>query len=123
MDLVVRNARLSDRDPARTFDIGIERGRIAAIEPNLNAAAPSFDAQGRLACPGLIETHIHIDKSRIIDRCAPQERSKLSPVLGVAPLKPAMTVEDVWIRVAVWTVVILLSATAVAFLVSGGWSA
>ena len=35
----------------------------------------------------------------------------------------AMTVEDVWIRLAVWTVVIVLSATAVAFLVSGGWSA
>jgi cytosine deaminase len=100
MDLVVRNARLFDRDPGRTFDIGIERGRIAAIEPNLNAAAPSFDAQGRLACPGLIETHIHIDKSRIIDRCTPQERSKLSPVLGVAPLKPAMTVEDVRSRAA-----------------------
>jgi len=35
----------------------------------------------------------------------------------------AMTVEDLWIRVAVWTVVIVLSAAAVAFLVSGGWSA
>jgi hypothetical protein len=34
-----------------------------------------------------------------------------------------MTVEDVWIRVAVWTVVFVLSAAAVAFLVSGGWSA
>jgi hypothetical protein len=36
----------------------------------------------------------------------------------------AMTVEDVWIRVAVWIVVIVLSAAAaMAFLVSGGWSA
>ena len=35
----------------------------------------------------------------------------------------AMTVEDVWISVAVWTVVIVLAATAVAFLVSWGWSA
>jgi hypothetical protein len=34
----------------------------------------------------------------------------------------AMTVEDVWIRVAVWTVVIVLSATAAAFLISGVWS-
>ena len=32
----------------------------------------------------------------------------------------AMTVEDVWIRVAVWIVVIVLSAAAVAFLVSDG---
>jgi cytosine deaminase len=100
MDLVIRNARLFDRDPELLCDIGIEAGRIARIGPDLDANAPSFDAQGRLACPGLIETHIHIDKSRIIDRCAPQERSKLSPVLGVAPLKPAMTVEDVRERAA-----------------------
>ncbi len=100
MDLVIRNARLFDRDPQSPCDIGIEDGRIVAIETRLNAAGPSFDAQGRLACPGLIETHIHIDKSRIIDRCAPQERSALSPILGVAPLKPAMTVEDVRERAA-----------------------
>src|SRR5687768_9620313 len=100
MDLVIRNARLSDRDPELICDIGIAAGRIVAVQPNLSATAASFDAQGRLACPGLIETHIHIDKSRIIDRCAPQERSKLSPVLGVAPLKASMTVEDVRSRAA-----------------------
>jgi cytosine deaminase len=99
MDLVIRNARLFDRSADGPLDIGIEGGRIAAIGRGL-AAAQSFDAQGRLACPGLIESHIHIDKSRIIDRCAPQERSKLSPVLGVAPLKPAMTVQDVHDRAA-----------------------
>jgi hypothetical protein len=35
----------------------------------------------------------------------------------------AMTVEEVWMRVAVLTVVIALSAAAAAFLVSGGWFA
>lgn len=100
MDLVIRNARLYDRTAEGPLDIGIDGGRIAAIGRNLGAAAQSFDVQGRLACPGLIETHIHIDKSRIIDRCAPQERAKLSPVLGVAPLKPAMTVQDVHDRAA-----------------------
>jgi len=100
MDFVVRNARLSDRPGDGPLDIGIANGRIAAVERGLAAQAPGFDAGGRLACPGLIETHIHLDKSRIIDRCAPQERSKLSPVKGVTPLKPAMTVEDVRARAA-----------------------
>ena len=100
MELVIRNARLYDRSPEELLDIGIDGGRIVAIGRNLGDAAQSFDAQGRLACPGLIESHIHIDKSRIIDRCAPQERSKLSPVIGVAPLKPSMTVEDVHERAA-----------------------
>jgi cytosine deaminase len=101
MDLIIRNARLSDRsrdDPP--VDIGIQNGRIAAIDPGLAADAEVYDARGRLACPGLIETHIHIDKSRIIDRCAPQEHRTLSPVVGVTPLKKGMTVEDVYGRAA-----------------------
>ena len=99
VDLIIRNARLSDRagDP---LDIGIADGRIAAIAPAIAADAPVYDAQGRLACPGLIETHIHLDKARIIERCAPQERRTLSPVKGVTPLKAAMTVEDVRARAA-----------------------
>lgn len=99
MDLIIRNVRLAGR-PNDLLDIGIARGRIAAIEPGLSADADIYDAKGRLACPGLIETHIHLDKSRIIDRCAPQERAKLSPVIGVPPLKKDMTVEDVHARAA-----------------------
>ena len=97
LDLIVRNARPGG---GAAVDIGIENGRIAAIAPRLTAEAPSFDAKGRLACPGLIETHIHLDKSRIIDRCAPQERRTLSPVLSVAPIKKSMSIEDVRLRAA-----------------------
>jgi cytosine deaminase len=97
MDLVIRNARLSGR-PAEPLDIGIANGRIAAIGRAIAADAPAYDANGLLACPGLIESHIHLDKSRIIERCAPQERAKLSPVFGVTPVKQAMTVEDVHAR-------------------------
>jgi len=100
MDLIIRNARLSDRPSDGPLDIGIARGRIAAIEHGLSADAEVYDAGGHLVCPGLIETHIHLDKSRIIDRCAPQERSQLSPVKGVTPLKESMTVEDVRLRAA-----------------------
>ena len=78
MELIIRNARLSDRLSDGPLDIGIERGRIVAIERGISAVADVYDAKGHLVCPGLIETHIHLDKSRIIDRCAPQERSQLS---------------------------------------------
>ena len=98
MDLVIRNARLSDRPSDGVLDIGVKQGRIAAIARGIVADAEVYDAKGYLACPGLIETHIHLDKSRIMDRCAPQERSQLSPVKGVAPLKKSMSVEDVRIR-------------------------
>jgi cytosine deaminase len=100
MDLVIRNARIADRANDAPMHIGIDMGRIVAIEPHLDADAATYDAEGRLASPGLIESHIHLDKSRIIDRCAPQERAALSPVKGVTPLKSAMTVEDVRARAA-----------------------
>ena len=99
LDLIIRNVRLSSA-PAEPMDIGISGGRIAAIEHHIGADAKSYDAQGLLACPGLIESHIHLDKSRIIDRCAPQERKTLSPVFGVTPIKKQMTVEDVHARAA-----------------------
>jgi cytosine deaminase len=100
MDLVIRNARLPDGNAPEPLDIGIASGRIVALERAIAADAPSYDAHGRLACAGLIETHIHLDKSRIIDRCTPQPRAALSPVKGVTPLKPAMTVEDIRQRAA-----------------------
>ena len=100
MDLVIKNARLVTAPDAPPVDIGVTSGRITTIRPNLTADAKSYDAGSRLVCAGLVETHIHLDKSRIIDRCAPQERSQLSPVKGVTPLKRSMTVEDVRARAA-----------------------
>ena len=73
MDLIIRNARLADRPADGALDIGVEKGRIVAIERGLAAEGKVYDAGGRLACPGLIETHIHLDKSRIIE--LPRRRS------------------------------------------------
>jgi cytosine deaminase len=98
MDLIIRNARLADRSCDELSDVGVGNGRIVAIERGLVAEAEVYDAEGRLACPGLIESHIHLDKSRIIDRCAPQKRAELSPIKGVAPLKKSMTAEDIRVR-------------------------
>jgi cytosine/creatinine deaminase len=97
MDLIIRNARLAGQSDD-LMDIGIAEGRCVTVEPGLSAEAEVYDAEGRLACSGFIESHIHLDKSRIIDRCAPQERAMLSPIKGVAPLKKSMTVEDIRAR-------------------------
>jgi cytosine/adenosine deaminase-related metal-dependent hydrolase len=53
-----------------------------------------YDAGGRVACGGLIETHIHLDKSRIIDRAPPETGRKISPMKQVAVLKSGFTIED-----------------------------
>lgn len=94
LDYVVRSARVGER----TVDIGFEKGRIAAMEPAISADAPSYDAGGCLASAGLIETHIHLDKSRIIDRCQPEAGRNAMTVKRVAQVKSTFTVEDVYTR-------------------------
>ena len=98
MDLIVRNANLVNRLADGPLDIAVEDGRIAAIGKALAGEAQQYDAGGRLVCAGLIETHIHLDKSRIIGRCPLPEGRRVNPVTAVKPLKPAMTVEDVYTR-------------------------
>jgi cytosine deaminase len=97
MDLIVGNVRRVTA-PEEIVDIAVADGRIAAIGRGLATDGESYDAGGRLACAGLIETHIHLDKSRIIDRCPLPEGRRVNPVTTVAPLKPAMTVEDIYAR-------------------------
>src|SRR5260221_5799154 len=98
LDLVIRNARLPDSTDGRLVDIGFEAGRIAAIEARIDADAPTHDAEGCLCCGGLIETHIHLDKSRIIDRCTPETERGANAVKRVAAAKLTFTVEDVHAR-------------------------
>src|SRR6266487_6378852 len=98
LDFVIRNGRLPDAAGDRLIDIGFSKDRIAAIESNIISEAPSYDAEGCLCCGGLIETHIHLDKSRIIDRCAPETERSANAVKRVAAVKKTFTVEDVHAR-------------------------
>ncbi|HEX2940934.1 MAG TPA: amidohydrolase family protein, partial [Rhodopila sp.] len=98
MDLVIRNARLADNPEQPPVDIAVQGGRIAAMGPGLAADGPSYDAQGHLACGGLIETHIHLDKTRIIDRCPPEDGRNANAVPRVAAVKQTFTEEDVYRR-------------------------
>ena len=94
MDLIVRNARLSDGD-GLLVDIGVEKGRIAAIERTLSAEGEEVDAGGRLVSPGFVETHIHLDKSCIVDRCQASRGDLEEAITEVARAKAAFTAEDV----------------------------
>ena len=98
MDLIIRNARVMG---APEIDIGIAGGRIVAIEHGLSTGGPVYDAEGKLACAGLIETHIHLDKSRIIDRCPPENGRNANAVQRVAAVKHTFTEEDVYQRASV----------------------
>lgn len=98
MELIVRNARLSGAPEDPPVDIAVDAGRIIAIEPHISAEAPEFDAEGLLVCPGFVETHIHLDKSCIIDRCPPEGGRQANAVPRVAAVKPTFSIEDVYAR-------------------------
>jgi cytosine deaminase len=98
-DLIVRNARIAGAaGDAPLNDIGVQDGRIAAIEAGLAADGEELDAGGCLVSPGLIETHIHLDKSRILDRSSPSPNRGMDHMKRVAAAKPSFTVEDVYAR-------------------------
>ncbi|MGO7048341.1 amidohydrolase family protein [Rhizobium johnstonii] len=59
-DLIVRNANLPDG--RKSIDIGIQGGKIIAVEHNLQAQAQGeIDASGRLVSPPFVDPHFHMD--------------------------------------------------------------
>ncbi|MER3556357.1 MAG: cytosine deaminase [Meiothermus sp.] len=58
MDLVIKDARLAGREGL--VDIGLEGGRIAALESGLRGGE-EISAEGNLVSPSFYEIHIHLD--------------------------------------------------------------
>lgn len=94
VDLLINNVCV--RDDAPLVDIAIEGGRIAAMEPGIDASADEqIDAQGRAAIPGLIEVHLHLDKA-LLHRRLPARFGTLDEAIRVTGiLKSKQEREDV----------------------------
>ncbi len=95
MDLILRNAQIAGREGTPPVDIGIEDGRIAAIETGLAAQGEEVDVAGRLVSPGFIETHIHLDKSCLLDRCKSVEGTLDEAISEVAKAKQNFEADEV----------------------------
>ncbi|NKJ06500.1 amidohydrolase family protein [Rhizobium sp. SG741] len=98
LDLVISNVRIANREGC--FDIGIRDGRIAAIEHALATDAPRQDMCGCLAFGGFVDSHIHLDKACILDRCLICEGTLEEAVRETAKAKAGFTTEDVYARAA-----------------------
>jgi len=53
---------------------------------------------GKLAVPGFVESHIHLDKACILDRCKSEEGTLEEAIREVSVAKKAFTVEDIRAR-------------------------
>src|SRR5437764_565919 len=63
--LLIRNVRpYGIASAMKAIDILVREGRIVALGSTLTAdGVPVIDGVGRLALPGLVEAHTHLDKS------------------------------------------------------------
>ena len=95
MDLILRDAVVADRG---RIDVGIAAGRIVALEPGLPGDVEEIQLEGRLVAPGFVETHIHLDKSCLTDRCRPEQGTLEEAIEQVAAAKREFTPEDVHAR-------------------------
>ena len=64
VDALMTNCRLAD---GRLVDIGFTQGKIAIVgegaAPALSNSVPALDIEGDLVLPGLVDGHMHLDKT------------------------------------------------------------
>ena len=96
MDWLIRQARISGF--ATPMDVAVAQGRIVAVSDHIAGDAPVIEADGRVLVPGLVETHIHLDKTCILDRCPAAEGSVSEAVRLTSSAKRDFTPADVYDR-------------------------
>ena len=96
-DLVLKGGRVLDarnRIDGR-FDIGIARGRIAAVAPDLApGTARVHDVAGKIVAPGLIDIHTHVyhkATSLSVDPGFIARRSACTTLVDAGSAGPAIT--------------------------------
>lgn len=98
-DLVIRNVRVASGDAP--VDIAVRGGRIAAMESSFCCdAIEEVDGLGSFAFPGFVDSHIHLDKACILNRCSICEGTLAEAVRETAKAKATFEEEDVYARAA-----------------------
>ena len=99
MQLVIRNASIPGASGSR--DIGIDGGRITAVELRVEGQADrEIDAVGNLVSAGFVDAHTHLDKALVLDRYDWSQREmqatpRLTSMTESDKMKLDFTVDDV----------------------------
>lgn len=88
------NARLG-ADASSLETLYVEDGRFVSAP---GAGAETLDLQGKLLLPGLVETHIHLDKACIMQRCQLSEGTLAEAIAQTRSAKAKFTEADVYQR-------------------------
>ncbi|AXS41534.1 amidohydrolase family protein [Breoghania sp. L-A4] len=79
-------------------DVAVRDGAIAEIGPGLSAPGEEIDGAGALLIPGFVESHIHLDKACILDRCRNETGTLEGAIASVVQAKAGFTEADVYAR-------------------------
>src|ERR1041385_983182 len=90
------NCRIAD---GRLVDIGVAAGKIAVVGEGAAASsnsAPALDIGGDLVLPGLVDGHMHLDKTLtglpwMGHAAGPTRMSRIEPAKRVLPSLPPTT--------------------------------
>ncbi|HWV10954.1 MAG TPA: amidohydrolase family protein [Pseudomonas sp.] len=92
--LTILNARLGDSSqPLQT--LYVDNGRFVSAPV---AGSETLDLDGKLLLPGLVETHIHLDKACIMQRCQLEEGTLAEAIAQTRAAKAEFTEADVYAR-------------------------
>lgn len=99
LDLIIRNCLLAGE--IALLDIGICEGKIVALRAGLECeTAEIFDAQGAFAFQGFTDSHVHLDKACILDRCTLRDGSLGEAIRETSMAKAQFDEADVYGRAA-----------------------
>ncbi len=106
-DFIIKNARLAAYK--NLVNIRIKDANIIGIDElnsdvldnrqtEFDAVATSYDAKGHFVCSGFFESHIHLDKACILDRCSVENGTLKEAVDETGKAKEQFTETDVFER-------------------------
>src|SRR5260370_27285617 len=96
LDILVKNVALWGVEGTR--DVAIAQGRFVSIDhsPTLSSSAVTLDADGRMAVPGFVEPHIHLDKALISERAPVNISGTLTEAIEILwNIKRNYTVDEI----------------------------
>lgn len=94
--LKIINARIGEDE--RHHELYVEDGYFVTALSSAATQWDTLDLRGGLIMPGLVETHIHLDKACIMQRCHLREGTLAEAVAQTRAAKAGFTEEDVYRR-------------------------